>query len=351
LVPGESIKADEQIDVKGADIAGTFPDLSLDSSPALMMHRAHDGVSASANAVALFVQPGARAGNELDTKNAEELASSSISEARAGGPPERASTVERSEGGAFETISLTQVLKTGISHREVIAARDNVAGSRGTVHSLSGAVSSINLTGAIPATIATREEASAPSYPYANRSHLGLVTSIELTDRSGRASEVFGAIDDRGPTLQWTLAGSRRAEAGFQDESLGWVSVRAQAGAGGIHAVVIPASDAAGQVLNMHLAGLNARMTPQYEHLNPVTLASPEAGLNSWDAAEHSAQHHDREGNQSEAQQSQENCQSPQIDTVQHVSSPMLRVAIGSVGASVITAGKNPGEQHVSVIV
>ena len=351
LVPGEHIKADEQIDMEGADIAGTSPGSSFDSPPTLMMQAAHDEVSASVNAVALFVQRGTPGRYNLDIKNARELDSSSILETRASNPIDRASTAECNEGLIFQTPPLAQQLKTSITQRPSIGVRDTVSDSRATMHSFSSTVTSVVPGESMPAFIASREESSASLYARANSSQIGVVTSNELTDRFGKASEVFGAIDERGPTSQWTLAGSHRAEAGFQDPSLGWVSVRAQAGADGIHAVVIPVSDAAGQVLNMHLAGLNAHMTTQYEHLNPVTLASPDAGLHSRDAAENSAQHHGGGGNQSEAQQSQENSQLPRTDTVQSASSPMVRMAIRSVEAPAIIAGQNPGEQHVSVIV
>ena len=347
LVPGEQLKTDEQIDVEGAE---TSPGPSLGAAPKLMMHGAHDEVSASVDARPISVQKQDGRLN-LDLQNAGELSHSSRSERGSGIPIDKTSTAEPSESGAFETLRLTHAVQTIIPQRGAIGVRDNVSNFRANAHLLACAPTSISQTGTIPASIATHEESSALSYPYVNRPQIGLVTSDELTDRSGRASEVFGAIEDREATSQWTLTGSHRAEAGFQDASLGWVSVRAQAGSGGIHAVVIPASDAAGQVLNMHLAGLNAHMTPQYEHLNPVTLGSSDAGMNSRNAAEHSAHHHGSGGHQSETQQGQENYQSPPTDTVQNVSSPMVGLAIGSVGPSAITAGKNPGEQHVSVIV
>ena len=104
---------------------------------------------------------------------------------------------------------------------------------------------------------------------------------IAANEHPALAREPFMAIDSGGDdtSAKWVLAGGHRAEAGFQDSSLGWVSVRAQAGAEGIHAAVVPSSDVAAQVLGSHLAGLNAHLASQYEHLNPVTLLSSQRGL------------------------------------------------------------------------
>ncbi|WP_348261239.1 hypothetical protein P8935_15700 [Telmatobacter sp. DSM 110680] len=347
---GEHIKAVEQINAEGADTTVTSSEVSLDSSPPLMMHGAHDELPASANAVTLSIQQQV-VRPDLDIQNAGVPANSSISEISSVNRIDRASKAEPSDGRAFDTLRLTQALPTVDHQQTTIDVRNNVSNSRANAHSSSSAATSISTTRTISASIATHDEFSAPSYPHANRSEFGLATSSELTERTGKVTEVFGAIDERGPTSQWTLSGSRRAEAGFQDPSLGWVSVRAQAGAGGIHAVVIPASDAAGQVLNLHLAGLNAHLTPQYEHLNAVTMESPDTGLNSRDSAEHSAQHHGGRGTESDAQHSQEDSQSPRTSTAQNIPSPTLRMGIGRVQDPAITAGQMPGERHVSVIV
>jgi hypothetical protein len=103
--------------------------------------------------------------------------------------------------------------------------------------------------------------------------------------------EPFTSIDagaeDTAP--KWVSAGVHRAEAGFQDPSLGWVSVRAQFGTGGIHAAVVPSTDVAAQVLGSHLAGLNAHLSSHYEHLNPVSISTPDAGWASRDSQQEMA--------------------------------------------------------------
>jgi len=96
---------------------------------------------------------------------------------------------------------------------------------------------------------------------------------------SGAASrDTFSALDAESAsrTSTWTHAGATRAEAGYQDPSLGWVSVRADAGGGGIHASLVPSSADAAQALGGHLAGLNAHLAEQHMSVETLTLAAPE---------------------------------------------------------------------------
>ncbi len=70
---------------------------------------------------------------------------------------------------------------------------------------------------------------------------------------------------------------------------MGWVSVRAQSGPGGIHAAVVPSTDVAAQVLGSHLAGLNAHIASHYEHLNPVSISTLDTGWASRDSQQEMA--------------------------------------------------------------
>ena len=74
------------------------------------------------------------------------------------------------------------------------------------------------------------------------------------------------------PETRWTHAGAYRAEAGFQDPSLGWISVRAERHSGEVHAFVTPSSDAGEMVLDAHLGGLNAHLAKNDIHVHPVTI-------------------------------------------------------------------------------
>jgi hypothetical protein len=91
--------------------------------------------------------------------------------------------------------------------------------------------------------------------------------------------ETFAALDAEtaSGTPTWIHAGAQRAEAGFQDPALGWVSVRADMVAGGVHASLVPGSAEAAQELGGHLAGLNAYLAAQHTPVETLTLAAPES--------------------------------------------------------------------------
>ena len=108
----------------------------------------------------------------------------------------------------------------------------------------------------------------------------------DLTARASSATtgpdsrEAFATIDAGGGTGKptWIQAGAQRAEAGFQDPSLGWVGVRADTSGGGIHAELVPGSADAAQTLGSHMAGLNAYLAEHHTAVQTLTLTSPESG-------------------------------------------------------------------------
>lgn len=75
----------------------------------------------------------------------------------------------------------------------------------------------------------------------------------------------------------WTLAGTHRAEAGFQDPALGWVAVRAQEVGGTIHATIVPAASEGVQALSDHLPALIAHMASQSPHLDTISISTSDA--------------------------------------------------------------------------
>jgi len=76
------------------------------------------------------------------------------------------------------------------------------------------------------------------------------------------------------PEQQWIHVGPRLAEAGFQDDSLGWVSVRAARDSAGLHAVLVPPSAEAERALSGHLNGLNAYLGNNQIPVSAVTLSA-----------------------------------------------------------------------------
>jgi hypothetical protein len=96
-------------------------------------------------------------------------------------------------------------------------------------------------------------------------------TSAESRGQPNTIEALDGSLSIAEP--RWIQTGGRRAEAGYQDPSLGWVSVRAEMGSGGVHASVIPSSNDAAQVLNAHLSGLEAHLANSHLSMHPVTIS------------------------------------------------------------------------------
>jgi hypothetical protein len=95
---------------------------------------------------------------------------------------------------------------------------------------------------------------------------------------TGSTRETFAALDaDSGPGMTgWIHAGIHAAEAGFEDPALGWVGVKADLGAGGVHAAVVPGTAEAVAALSGHMAGLNAYLAEHRTPVESLTLASPD---------------------------------------------------------------------------
>jgi hypothetical protein len=88
--------------------------------------------------------------------------------------------------------------------------------------------------------------------------------------------DTFAALDagDSSSSYAWAHTGSHQAEAGYQDPTLGWISVRADASGGGIHATLVSESSDAAQTLSSHLSELNAYLTEQRTPVESLTVSS-----------------------------------------------------------------------------
>lgn len=87
-------------------------------------------------------------------------------------------------------------------------------------------------------------------------------------------STAFSALDsgNNTPPTTWITANPRAVEAGYHDSSLGWVSVRAQSDAAGVHATVMPVSVDAYQSLSSHIGGLSAYLSEHRSSIESVTI-------------------------------------------------------------------------------
>jgi len=108
-----------------------------------------------------------------------------------------------------------------------------------------------------------------------NTAH-GIAGGTTSSASASTAHETFAALDAETPTgtTTWIHAGAQRAEAGFQDPSLGWVGVRAELGGGGVHAALVPGSADAAQTLGGHLAGLNSYLDEHHTPVATLTMAA-----------------------------------------------------------------------------
>ncbi len=124
-------------------------------------------------------------------------------------------------------------------------------------------------------------------------------TILETAHRPDHTAESSSAIDAGAsqPAARWALAGTHRVEAGFDDPSLGWVAVRAQASAGTIHAAVVPSSAEAAEVISSHLGSLNAHLATEGFPIQQVSLLTPEGGY-SQSMAQGNRQQHEQGGHE-----------------------------------------------------
>ena len=102
-------------------------------------------------------------------------------------------------------------------------------------------------------------------------------TLLPAGSEAPTAADTFAALDSGSatPSSAWIHAGAHHAEAGFQDPALGWVGVRAQVDANGVHASLLPGSADAAQALSSHLAGLHAHLTDHHTPVQTLTMATP----------------------------------------------------------------------------
>lgn len=108
-----------------------------------------------------------------------------------------------------------------------------------------------------------------------------LAPGREVGSSGAEPKETFAALDSTSEVGKqvWVHAGGQRAEAGFEDPSLGWVGVRAESGGGRVHAEVVPGSSDAAQALSGHMAGLNAYLAEHHTRVETVSVSAPEGRM------------------------------------------------------------------------
>jgi hypothetical protein len=133
-----------------------------------------------------------------------------------------------------------------------------------------------------------------------------------------RVEETFNALES-GTKIETaepsqTRGGRLQAEAGYQDPALGWVSVRAEASSGVVHATVLSQSADAALALSGHLAGLHTYLADNRTPVETLTLASP-GGDGQHLGAQHSGRGMHQDAEQNTGRDNSEPVLKPQLMT------------------------------------
>lgn len=104
--------------------------------------------------------------------------------------------------------------------------------------------------------------------------------------------------------MHWLHLDPKHAEAGLRDPYLGWITVRAESGSGGVHASIVSPSEQASQVLTNHMEGLKTHLLGSHLPIQELMLLrtdafAPHASLGAFgDQANSGANREHREDHQ-----------------------------------------------------
>ena len=93
-----------------------------------------------------------------------------------------------------------------------------------------------------------------------------------------RLQDTFAALEpsirNESGTSNWARGGHAQAESGYLDPELGWIGVRAEVHAGGVHATLVSQSSDAAQALSGHIAGLHTYLAENRTHVETIAVSS-----------------------------------------------------------------------------
>jgi hypothetical protein len=204
-------------------------------------------------------------------------------------------------------------------------------------------------TEARPAVQATTQ----PALTFAVPSHAPSMQNrpaVSANDGTVTLRHPFEALDRQidAPRAHWVSSSANRAEASFEDPTIGLITVRAHSDAAGVHASVVPGSIEAAQTLASHISGLNTHMASLHPDMHRVTLAPPSSTGNSSDPAGGMTREQGRE-NHGDNQHSSGHPQS----TTSTESDPFIAVHTQSeltTGNHLHAAASPLGGVHISVL-
>jgi hypothetical protein len=166
--------------------------------------------------------------------------------------------------------------------------------------------------------------------------------------------DIFATLDAEGAegTPTWIHAGTQRAEAGFQDPSLGWVGIRANVSGGGVHADLTAGSADAAQTLGSHLSGLHAYLSDQHTPVETLTLTAAENGSAGWSSDQSAGQGMQQgTGQQTAGQETATGADNgSQISPYQSSTAPTGAASQLQAGFDDSAQAAMPGGTHISVM-
>jgi putative intracellular protease/amidase len=163
------------------------------------------------------------------------------------------------------------------------------------------------------------------------------------------AQDTFAALDEQNPpgSPVWIHTGGNKAEAGFKDPTLGWIGVRAQVDAGGVHASVVTGSALASQALSSNMTNLSAYLDEQHTPVQSLTMATSES---SWEGrnADNSSSTNAGQGNAQEGNSGQQQASSNSVASAVTVAQDRFIQTTDPIESSL--AYLATGAKYISVI-
>lgn len=177
--------------------------------------------------------------------------------------------------------------------------------------------------------------------------HSGSDAPATTAESSSR--ETFAALDAGTSTGSpaWIHAGAQRAEAGFQDPTLGWVGVRATTSGGAVHAQVMTDSADAAQALGSQLSGLNDYLVEHRTPVETLTLTASDGGSAGWNSGQSAGQGMQQGTGQ---QSGQGTNAGSQISSYQNPAVLAVAASRLQTGLDGSTPEIMPGDIHISVM-
>jgi hypothetical protein len=250
-----------------------------DGTPSAAAIAAADGAKGLAETAAAGSVAGPEAGHALAERQQAAAAARSAGEGQAAEAPAvgeganlaRASIAAAGQGPDAQANALMQPAAAGGSGSGAAAS----AGKRPAVAGVGG-VSAGRASVALPASGAAGDGAGWIGGPAEFQRSQTSSNGSNMGTAEPALREPFAALDDAAPGAPMvTHASSRQIEAGFQDQELGWVGVRADLSGGGVHAVLVPGSAEAAQTLGTHLEGLHTYLAAEHPAVSSLGIDAP----------------------------------------------------------------------------